>query len=360
MSVRLVKFFGLVLALILWALAAVNSGQFGLAQQQQWTQTSCPPTQTLTFCVLSGHTSSVTSVAFSPDGKLLASGSFDKTVKLWDVGAGQAVKTLAGHTGEVLSVAFSPDGKLLASSSRDKTIKLWDMATGQALKTLSGHDDWVFSVAFSPDGKLLASGSGDETIKLWEVATGRLTKTLSEHASYVTSVAFSPDGMLASGSFDKTIKLWDVATGQEVKTLSGHTSRVNSVALSPDGKLLSSVGGDCLGDTCFGEGKLWDVGKGTQLRPLTLGPDEVAYSVAFSPNGKLVASGFRIPSFSPDQPPPASSRLWKVATGMEARSLAGHTSDVWAVAFSPDGKLLATGSDDTTIRLWYVGDLTGQ
>jgi nitrous oxidase accessory protein NosD len=193
---------------------------------------------------LTGHTDWVYSVAFSPDGKLLASGSRDWTIKLWDVASGSLVRTLSGHTGAVNSVAFSPDGKLLASGSRDWTIKLWDVASGSLVRTLTGHSESVTSVAFSPDGRLLASGSGDRTIKLWEVASGREVRTLSGHTDWVYSVAFSPDGrLLASGSNDDTIKLWEVATGSEVRTLTGHTDWVYSVAFSPDGKLLASGSG---------------------------------------------------------------------------------------------------------------------
>jgi len=215
---------------------------------------------------LTGHTWWVLSVAFSPDGKLLASGSW-KVIKLWEVATGREVRTLTGHTDWVRSVAFSPDGRLLASGSCGQPltqspwcaqgeIKLWDVASGSLVRTLSGHTWWVLSVAFSPDGRLLASGSWDGwdgTIKLWEVATGREVRTLSGHERGVRSVAFSPDGrLLASGSEDDTIKLWEVATGREVRTLSGHERDVRSVAFSPDGRLLASGSGD---KTI----KLWDI-----------------------------------------------------------------------------------------------------
>jgi hypothetical protein len=149
-------------------------------------------------------------VAFSPDGRLLASGSLDATIKLWEVASGREVRTLSGHTGGVTSVAFSPDGRLLASGSLDATIKLWEVASGREVRTLSGHTGGVTSVAFSPDGRLLASGSGDRTIKLWEVTSGSLVRTLTGHTDWVYSVAFSPDGrLLASGSGDTTITLWE-------------------------------------------------------------------------------------------------------------------------------------------------------
>jgi hypothetical protein len=294
--------------------------------------------QITTLRTLRGHTSWVTSVAFSPDGRLLASGSDDQTLKLWDVETRQEVRTLRGHTDPVWSVAFSPDGRLLASGSGDNTVKLWDVETGQEVRTLSGHTDPVWSVAFSPDGRLLASGSGDNTVKLWDVETGQEVRTLRGHTFLVVSVAFSLDGrLLASGSLDNTVKLWDVETGQEVHTLRGHTDSVWSVAFSPDGRLLASGSDD---QTV----KLWDVETGQEVRTLR-GHTSWVTSVAFSPDGRLLASG------SDDQ----TVKLWDVATGQEVRTLSGHTAPVRSLAFSPDGRLLASGSWDGTVRIWGVG-----
>ncbi len=292
------------------------------------------------IAVLTGHTGAVYSVAFSPDGKTLASGSFDGTVRLWDATTGhQTGNPLTGHTGAVRSVAFSPDGKTLASGG-DGVVRLWDVTTGhQTGNPLTGHTGAVESVAFSPDGKTLASGSFDGTVRLWDVATGhQIGNPLTGHADAVLSVAFSPDGKtLASGSFDGTVRLWDMATGRQIgNPLTGH-GVVYSVAFSPDGKTLAS-------GSSHSRVRLWDMATGRQIgNPLTGGTGAV-YSVAFSPDGKTLASGGD-----------GVVRLWDVTTGHQiGNPLTGHTSSVYSVAFSPDGKTLASGSDDHTVRLWDV------
>jgi len=169
-----------------------------------------------------GHIDWVNSVAFSTDGTLLASGSDDHTIRLWEVGTGQCLKTLRGHNNRVRSVAFSPRESILVSGSEDHTLQLWDISTGQSLAILRGHDSWVRSVAFSPDGRMIANGSEDQTIRLWEVSTGQCLHTLYGHTNKVFSVAFGPDGdVVASGSHDGTIKLWRVNTGECLRTLKG-------------------------------------------------------------------------------------------------------------------------------------------
>ena len=194
---------------------------------------------------LGGHANQVWAVSFSPNGKLLATGSADKTVKLWDTTTRKEIKTLSGHTDWVYAVSFSPNGKLLATGSRDNTVKLWDTTTDKEIKTLTGHTDAVLAVSFSPDGKRLATGSRDKTVKLWDTSTGKVIQTLTGHTDTVNTVSFSPDGkLLATASGDNTVKLWNTTTGKEIKTLTGHTSWVYGVSFSPNGKLLATGSGD--------------------------------------------------------------------------------------------------------------------
>ena len=292
---------------------------------------------------LEGHNGGVHSVACSPDGKTVASGSADQTVKLWDVGTGQQRASLLGHTGSVTSVAFSPDGKTLATGSYDRTVRLWSVATAKTQATLHGHANWVMSVAFSPDGETLATGSEDATVKLWDLRTKQERATLKGHTGPVRSVAFSPDGkMLASGGGDWNkpgeVKLWDVATGQERMTLKGHAGSLLSVAFSPNGKILatSTRGTD---KTV----KLWNVATGQEQVSLQ-GLTAAVWLVAFSPDGRILASAGA----------DGTVKLWDVATARIQATLTVHKGAVGTVAFSPDGKTLATGSSDSTAKLWRL------
>ncbi len=192
-------------------------------------------------------------IIFSPNGKLLATRD-GNIVRLWDVATGKQLQTVKGHEEQVWSVVFSPDGKQLATASFDNTARLWDVATGKQLQILNGHENMVTSVVFSPDGKQLATGSADKTARLWDVATGTLLQTLNGHEEQVWSVVFSPDGkQLATASNDKTARLWDVATGKQLQILNGHEDAVTSVVFSPDGKQLATASADKTA-------RLWRVG----------------------------------------------------------------------------------------------------
>ena len=286
------------------------------------------------YVTLIGHTSSVSSVMFSLDGQILASGSSDKTIRLWNVQTGIHLRTLTGHTDRVYSVVFSPDGRTLASGSYDKTIRLWNVQTGIHLRTLTGHRGSIHNIVFSPDGAMMASGSGDGTIRLWNVQTGIHLRTLTGHTAAVNSISLRPDGqMLASGSYDGTLRLWDVHTGTHLHKLSGH---ISSVVFSPDGQTLAS---GSLDKTI----RLWDVDVDRHIRTL-IGHTRSVNSISFSSDGQTLASG------SADH----TIRLWDVGTGKHRQTLAGYTGEVLSVVFSPDAHKLAGGSSDGKIRLWKL------
>ena len=245
------------------------------------------------------------SVAFSPDGSMLASGALFPDsrryfaqladaytpVRLWDADTGKFLRELKSHKGAVVSVAFSPDGDLLASGSYDKTICLWDTRTGDNLITFQGHTDEIYSVAFSPDGRTLASGSLDKTVRLWDVQSGVNLYTLGAHTKQVRSVEFSPDGtLLASGGLDKTIRLWQPQTGQALRTLKGYTGWVTCLAFSPDGSVLASGSGDHpLADTNTNSIRFWNPRTGKLLQTLD-GHSAPVTSVDFLPNSGGLAS----------------------------------------------------------------------
>lgn len=310
-----------------------------------------PPLRTL-----SGHSEDIEAVAFSPEGTFLASGSLDKTVRVWEVDTGLLIHTLIGHTAGVSSVAFRPcrerdqsdrcgqGNKLLASGSDDGTVRLWDVAMGKEIAILPNHNSFVTSLAFSPEGRLLAVGLFDGRIILWNLARKERVHIFSGHRFYIKALTFSPDNtLLYSGSLDGTVRVWNVRRGELLYTHPAHTS--GAIALNPDGQLLAYASID---NTV----RLLDTVSYKEVRSLSRSQEGEATgllltipSVSFSPDGMLLAAGF----------PDGKITVWKVNSGRVAYNLeGGHTKGVWSVAFSPKGGLLASGSLDGTIILWNI------
>jgi WD40 repeat protein len=304
--------------------------------------------------IIRGHTDGVTAIAISPDGRTLATASFDDTVILWDLSKGihpARLATLTAQKDTIWDVAFSPDNKVLATASADKTVVLWDVTDRShpaSLSTLTGHTDAVFGVALSPDGRTLATGSADKTAILWDITNRshpvQLSK-LTAHTGAVHRLAFSPDGrILATASQDSTVILWEVSkpsTPARLDTLNAG-GQLDGVAFSPDGHMLAAGGTD---QTVI----LWDVADShrvTQQAKITGFTDTVS-DVAFSPNGKTLATA------DADH----TAVLWDVTDSSHpsrAWTLSGHMDWVSAVAFNPDGKTLVTGSRDGTAILWLT------
>ena len=336
-------------------------------------------------------------VVFSPDGKTLASGGADKALHWWDLARGKELHRFPGHDVRVATVAISPDGTTLASSAEDDTVRIWNTATGQELHTLhgppSGNTPWESNLAYSPDGKKLACAFGDSTIRLWDAKTAKEIHNYKVPPSLVRSIAYAPDGkavafagevvglveldtgrvvqygkdrdtaycvafqpdgkLLAAGHSGGKIRIWNLASKEQTRQLRGEQSCISALAFSPDGKYLASA-------NMFGAGELtkenqtiylWDVASGKQFRVLE-GHEGAVFGIAFSPDGKLLASG----TGNSWEHKGYTVRLWEIATGMERKRFLGHGASVMSVAFSSDGRKVASGSADSTILIWDVTD----
>ena len=308
-----------------------------------------------------GHSGWVNTIAFSPDGKQIVSGSYDwypwdrtntdvdDSIRIWDTDTGHEIRTIKGHSNSINSVAFSPDGKQIVSGSEDKTIKLWDASTGQEIRTFSGYSKSVKSAAFSPDGRFIVScagelnifshlfdeSPGDNTIKLWDASTGREIKTFSGHQDRVNTVVFSSDGkQIISGSSDKSIKIFNASTGRVIRTISDHQHSIQSIAFNSNGRQIAAGYGN-------GTIKLWNAATGREIRTMT-GNQRLIYSAAFSPDKRHIVFGLN----------DGTVKLWDITTGRETRTLSGHSFPVDFITFSPDGSQILSGASDNTNKLW--------
>ncbi|MBW4474936.1 MAG: serine/threonine protein kinase [Stenomitos rutilans HA7619-LM2] len=300
-------------------------------------------TQTLTE-----HSSWVRAVVIHPDGQSFASGSGDRTIKLWDLATGTLRHTIAANAGWIRAIAVSLDGQTLASCNNDRRLMLWRWENGERLQTLDGHTDWARAVCFSPDGQLLASGSQDKTVRLWHLPTETVARVLTGHTHWVIAVAFSPDGgTIVSGSRDKTMRMWNSKTGALIHVLEDHQDAINAIVFSPDSRVLVSASDD-------GTIRLWDVPTG-KLKQVLAGHTGAVNTLAIAPDGTTLASG------SQDM----TIKLWSLETGALLHSLTGHTNWVWSVAMGVDAQapassspkaVLISGSWDATVKLWRQPD----
>lgn len=307
---------------------------------------------------LVGHKKQVAILAFAPNGRVLATGSDDKTVKLWDATTGQLITTLIGHQGPVYDLRFSPDGRTVASLSDDKKPRLWNVMTGQLQTTLLGHKGKVYNLEFSPNGQMIVTGSDDGTAKLWDSASGesRATLTVTRYSGLFKRALlggvedlfvfpagyFSPDGQtVLTVSGDRTPKLWDAMTGQSKAALE-HERGASRAVFSPDGRWVATESSDY-------NVRLWDASTG-QLRRLWIGHTDTIYDISFSPDGRTLATG------SLDR----TAILWDLRTGNLKYRLTGFDGRVPRVAFSPDGRLIAAkgGYENHVVKVWNA--LTGE
>jgi WD40 repeat protein len=281
-----------------------------------------------------GHKGEVNTACFAPKGSLLASGSDDKTIRLWNINNQMQIAILNGHNGWVRSVMISPNGKLLASCSEDSSIRIWNVRNQETISVLEGHEEGVFTLAFSPNGEILASGSGDGTIRLWDVSRNEPVRVLQGHADAVYSIAFADDGtLLASGGYRGEVYLWNMQNTEKLRISNADGEATFAVAFSPDSRLLA-----------FGRENtiyFWDVLRRREIAQLE-GHSSTVLALDFSPDGSLLASG------SLDN----TLRIWDTKKQIELMRLDWHNGSTRSVKFSEDGMILACGSGDSSISLW--------
>ena len=326
---------------VILAVAISNTGEYWAAASRRGEVRVWTAGHLTLHRVWQAHTNSTWALVFSPDGRALASGSWDGTVKLWDIASG-ALRWSGWHTSHINSVAFAPDSSMLASTGNDATIRIWAVADGAQLQTLP-HPSPVLVVSWSPDGQLVASGDVEGCIRLWELqqsGPASCVQTITGHANWVGGLAFAPDGRtLASASWDGTVKLWEVPSGHLRETLRGHTDWVNRVAWSPDGRTLASAGRD---QTIW----LWDIEQGS-YRAALHEQTPVVWTMAFTPDGQSLLTGCEN----------GTLRVWDVASGQCMRVMEGYTATLNAVDWNPEGTQLVSGGTDTLVTIW---DVTGE
>ncbi|MHA2125544.1 MAG: NosD domain-containing protein [Promethearchaeota archaeon] len=296
--------------------------------------------ETSLFKTIEGHDKGVSSVAISPNGEFIISGSHDKSIKIWELATGKLVRTLEGHEKYVTSIVLSPDGKHVISGSNDKTVKIWEFSSGKLLRTLEGHTWYVLAATISPDGDYVVSSSFDKKINVWNFKTGELLKTLEGHRKEVSSVVVSPDNkFIVSGSYDRSIIIWDLESGEIVRTIKGHKKSVTSVAISPEGEHIISSSDDK-------NVAIWEFSTGKLIK-LLKGHTWYVLDVTVPSDTKLIFSS----SFD------KSINIWDYTGGELLETLKGHKKEVSSVAVSPDGKYLISGSNDKTIKIWKISQL---
>jgi WD40 repeat protein/uncharacterized protein YegL len=315
-----------------WTDIPKPTSQKCLIRIKQLTTLSIDSVQTL-----KGHSSFVYAVKFSPDGKILASGSWDKTIKTWDPMIGNNIHTMNGHTQGIKSLSFSPDGNLLLSGGRDNKNKLWNVVTGFEVNSFSVDTTTVYSVAYSPSGNNFISGGWSHAV-IYDITGSENVQIMSGHTSYINCVAYSPDGnKIATGSNDRSVIIWDAKTGI-LERLFWHTHAIYAVDFSPDGKILAAGGEENVI-------QLWDLETGNLIKTLS-GHTYTINGINFSPDGKMLATG------SWDK----TIKLWDVESGKEIKTLYGHELAVTSIAFHPDGRKLASASTDNTVKIWNLLD----